>query len=74
MTDREKKSLPKVVTGAVKDEVDLEEGHTLEYLLELTDSNGNSITSFKAVDNDTKATLIIRITNTQRAKFPDPDD
>jgi hypothetical protein len=68
-----KKMLPTVVIGATKDEVDLEEGHSLKYFLELLDSSGNLVTSFKAVDDDTKAVLYVYVTNTQ-SNFPDSDD
>ena len=74
MNDGKKKILPTVVTGAAKDEVDLEDGFTFEYFLKLLDNNENIVTSFKAVDKDTKAILSIYITNTQRVQFPDPDD
>lgn len=73
MTGKEK-MLPKVVIGAAKDEVDLEAGYKLEYFLKLLDSNGNLVTSFKAVGDDTKADLYIYITNVQKASFPDPDN
>lgn len=73
MTGKEK-MLPKVVIGATKDEVDLEAGYNLEYLLKLFDGNGNLVTSFKAVGDDTKAVLYIYITNIQKADFPDDPD
>jgi hypothetical protein len=73
MSDK-KKMLPTMVIGATKDEVDLEEGHRLEYFLKLFDGGGHLITSFKAVDDDTKAVLYVYVTNTQKPSFPDSDD
>ena len=73
MADK-KKMLPSVVTGTAKDEIDLEDGSRLEYKLKLVDSNEANITSYKAVDRDTKAILFVYVTNIERTQFPDPDD
>jgi hypothetical protein len=73
MTSGKEKLLPKIIIGAAKNEVDLEANHNLEYSLKLLDNNGQHITSFKAVDGDTRAILTIHVTHTQNSQFPDPD-